>query len=64
MVVRRLVKEALSQVSPDADFNIHEGTFLAFCESGRIFIHYLRLMTFARNRRGRVRRRRSMQRMS
>ncbi|CAN0916803.1 DNA polymerase II subunit B4 [Linum grandiflorum] len=40
-MVRRVVKEALSQVSPDADFNIHKGSLLAFCESARIFIHYL-----------------------
>ncbi|CAN1171369.1 DNA polymerase II subunit B4 [Linum perenne] len=40
-MVRRVVKEALSQFSPDADFNIHKGSLLAFCESARIFIHYL-----------------------
>ncbi|CAN1252119.1 DNA polymerase II subunit B4 [Linum perenne] len=34
-MVRRVVKEALSQFSPDADFNIHKGSLLAFCESKR-----------------------------
>ncbi|GAB2274602.1 DNA polymerase II subunit B4 [Dionaea muscipula] len=40
-IVRRIVKEKLSQLSTDADFNLHSEALLAFSESARIFIHYL-----------------------
>ncbi|GAB2214853.1 hypothetical protein Droror1_Dr00019218 [Drosera rotundifolia] len=45
-IVRRMVKEKLSQLSADADgavgdFNLHNEALLAFTESARIFIHYL-----------------------
>ncbi|CAL1403922.1 unnamed protein product [Linum trigynum] len=40
-MVRRVVKDALSQCSPNADFNLHKESLLAFSESARIFIHYL-----------------------
>ncbi|KAL9274737.1 DNA polymerase II subunit B4-like protein [Drosera capensis] len=45
-IVRRMVKEKLSQLSADADgavgdFNLHNQALLAFTESARIFIHYL-----------------------
>ncbi|KAK8489180.1 hypothetical protein V6N13_010757 [Hibiscus sabdariffa] len=40
-IVRRVVKEKLSECSPDYDFNVHKDAHLAFAESARIFIHYL-----------------------
>ncbi|KAK8478833.1 hypothetical protein V6N13_145187 [Hibiscus sabdariffa] len=40
-IVRRLVKDKLSECSPDYDFNVHKDAHLAFAESARIFIHYL-----------------------
>ncbi|XP_017606901.1 DNA polymerase II subunit B4-like [Gossypium arboreum] len=40
-IVRRVVKEKLSECSPDYDFNVHKDAHLAFTESARIFIHYL-----------------------
>ncbi|GMI81673.1 hypothetical protein HRI_001836600 [Hibiscus trionum] len=40
-IVRRVVKEKLSECSPDYDFNVHKDALLAFSESARIFIHYL-----------------------
>ncbi|XP_021278451.1 DNA polymerase epsilon subunit 3 [Herrania umbratica] len=40
-IVRRVVKEKLSDCSPDYDINVHKDALLAFTESARIFIHYL-----------------------
>ncbi|XVF05167.1 hypothetical protein REPUB_Repub05bG0148300 [Reevesia pubescens] len=40
-IVRRVVKDKLSDCSPDYDFNVHKDAVLAFTESARIFIHYL-----------------------
>ncbi|XVF46917.1 hypothetical protein PTKIN_Ptkin03bG0066900 [Pterospermum kingtungense] len=40
-IVRRVVKDKLSDCSPDYDFNVHKDALLAFSESARIFIHYL-----------------------
>ncbi|XVE79248.1 hypothetical protein DITRI_Ditri14bG0042700 [Diplodiscus trichospermus] len=40
-IVRRVVKDKLSDCSPDYDINIHKDALLAFAESARIFIHYL-----------------------
>ncbi|KAL4336206.1 hypothetical protein GQ457_07G042730 [Hibiscus cannabinus] len=40
-IVRRLVKEKLSECSPDYDFIVHKDALPAFTESARIFIHYL-----------------------
>ncbi|CAK7329122.1 unnamed protein product [Dovyalis caffra] len=41
-IVRRVVKDTLSQCSPDdSDVNVHRDALLAFSESARIFIHYL-----------------------
>ncbi|GAB4824696.1 DNA polymerase II subunit B4 [Ancistrocladus abbreviatus] len=41
-IVRRVVKEKLSQLSGDkADMILHQEAQLAFSESSRIFIHYL-----------------------
>lgn len=40
-IVRRVVKEKLSECSPDYDVSIHKEALLAFSESARIFIHYL-----------------------
>lgn len=40
-IVRRVVKDKLSQCSSDADINVHKDALLAFSESARIFIHYL-----------------------
>ncbi|CAI0544359.1 unnamed protein product [Linum tenue] len=34
-MVRRVVKDALSQCSPNADFNLHKESLLAFSESKR-----------------------------
>lgn len=40
-IVRRVVKDKLSQCSPDFDMSVHKESLLAFSESARIFIHYL-----------------------
>lgn len=40
-IVRRLVKEKLSQLSTDTDISLLRDSLLAFSESARIFIHYL-----------------------
>lgn len=40
-IVRRVVKDKLSQCSSDADINVHKDALLAFSESARIFIHYI-----------------------
>ncbi|XP_022731174.1 DNA polymerase epsilon subunit 3 [Durio zibethinus] len=40
-IVRRVVKDKLSDCSPDYDINVHKDALLAFSESARIFIHYL-----------------------
>lgn len=40
-IVRRVVKDKLSECSPDYDVSIHKEALLAFSESARIFIHYL-----------------------
>lgn len=40
-IVRRVVKDKLSECSPDYDVSIHKEAMLAFSESARIFIHYL-----------------------
>ncbi|EOY33423.1 hypothetical protein QUC31_018941 [Theobroma cacao] len=40
-IVRRVVKDKLSDCSPDYDINVHKDALLAFTESARIFIHYL-----------------------
>ncbi|KAM7273196.1 hypothetical protein ACFE04_027860 [Oxalis oulophora] len=40
-IVRRIVKDKISECSPDADFNVHKDALIAFSESARIFIHYL-----------------------
>ncbi|XP_034688448.1 DNA polymerase epsilon subunit 3 [Vitis riparia] len=40
-IVRRVVKDKLSQFSDDGDIIIHKDGLRAFCESARIFIHYL-----------------------
>ncbi|XWS71462.1 hypothetical protein CRYUN_Cryun03dG0139900 [Craigia yunnanensis] len=40
-IVRRVVKDKLSDCSPDYDFNVHKDALFAFSESARIFIHYL-----------------------
>ncbi|KAJ7981173.1 Nuclear transcription factor Y subunit B-3 [Quillaja saponaria] len=40
-IVRRVVKDKLSQCSKDGDISIHKDSLLAFSESARIFIHYL-----------------------
>ncbi|KAA0061718.1 DNA polymerase epsilon subunit D isoform X1 [Cucumis melo var. makuwa] len=40
-IVRRVVKEKLSQCSRDQDISVNKDSLLAFCESARIFIHYL-----------------------
>ncbi|KAJ8768053.1 hypothetical protein K2173_020993 [Erythroxylum novogranatense] len=40
-IVRRVVKDSLSQFSGDADIHVHKDALLAFSESARIFIHYL-----------------------
>ncbi|XP_065867587.1 DNA polymerase II subunit B4 [Euphorbia lathyris] len=40
-IVRRVVKDKLSDCSADGDLNVHKDALLAFSESARIFIHYL-----------------------
>lgn len=40
-IVRRVVKDKLHDCSPDTDISVHKDALLAFCESARIFIHYL-----------------------
>lgn len=40
-IVRRLVKEKLSQLSKDSDISVLRDALQAFSESARIFIHYL-----------------------
>ncbi|KAI4386123.1 hypothetical protein MLD38_004083 [Melastoma candidum] len=40
-IVRRMVKEKLSDLSGDVDISLHKDALLAFSESARIFIHYL-----------------------
>ncbi|KAL3324876.1 hypothetical protein AABB24_038801 [Solanum stoloniferum] len=40
-IVRRLVKEKLSQLSTDTDISLLRDSLLAFSESARLFIHYL-----------------------
>ncbi|XP_050206922.1 DNA polymerase II subunit B4 [Mercurialis annua] len=40
-IVKRVVKEKLSQCSPDADILLPKDSLVAFSESARIFIHYL-----------------------
>lgn len=41
-IVRRLVKDKLSQLSPDGgEIQVQKDSLLAFSESSRIFIHYL-----------------------
>ncbi|KAJ4810973.1 Nuclear factor Y [Rhynchospora pubera] len=40
-IVRRLVKEKLSELAGEADVNVNKDALLAFGESARIFIHYL-----------------------
>lgn len=41
-IVKRVVKEKLSQLSKDGgDIQIQKDSLLAFSESSRIFIHYL-----------------------
>ncbi|KAG6678844.1 hypothetical protein I3842_14G102300 [Carya illinoinensis] len=40
-IVRRVVKNKLSQCSHDCDMSVHKESLLAFSESARIFIHYL-----------------------
>ncbi|KAL6566965.1 DNA polymerase II subunit B4 [Orobanche minor] len=40
-IVRRVVKEKLSQLSTDSDISVLRDSLLAFTESARIFIHYL-----------------------
>lgn len=44
-IVRRVVKEKLSQLSKDgADISVFKEALMAFSESARIFIHYLSAM--------------------
>ncbi|XP_077234462.1 nuclear factor Y, subunit B11 [Tasmannia lanceolata] len=40
-IVRRVVKEKLSESSQGQDISVHKDALLAFSESARIFIHYL-----------------------
>ncbi|KAJ8551996.1 hypothetical protein K7X08_028439 [Anisodus acutangulus] len=40
-IVRRLVKDKLSQLSTDTDISLLRDSLVAFSESARIFIHYL-----------------------
>ncbi|OVA06023.1 Transcription factor CBF/NF-Y/archaeal histone [Macleaya cordata] len=40
-IVRRVVKEKLSESSSDGEIYVHKEALLAFSESARIFIHYL-----------------------
>ncbi|KAL9658942.1 hypothetical protein QQ045_000006 [Rhodiola kirilowii] len=43
-IVRRVVKEKISQCSDVGDMSLHKDALLAFSESTRIFIHYLSAM--------------------
>ncbi|XP_057483330.1 DNA polymerase II subunit B4 isoform X2 [Actinidia eriantha] len=40
-IVRRVVKEKLSQLSKEGDISVFREALVAFSESARIFIHYL-----------------------
>ncbi|KAJ3707614.1 hypothetical protein LUZ61_011319 [Rhynchospora tenuis] len=40
-IVRRLVKEKLSELAGEEDVNVNKDALLSFGESARIFIHYL-----------------------
>ncbi|KAK4440606.1 hypothetical protein Salat_0395500 [Sesamum alatum] len=40
-IVRRVVKEKLSQLATDSEISVLRDSLQAFCESARIFIHYL-----------------------
>ncbi|KAF8395395.1 hypothetical protein HHK36_019341 [Tetracentron sinense] len=40
-IVRRVVKDKISQSSDEGDISLHKDALLAFSESARIFIHYL-----------------------
>jgi DNA polymerase epsilon subunit 3 len=40
-IVRRLVKEKLSELAGEEDITVNKDALLAFGESARIFIHYL-----------------------
>lgn len=40
-IVRRVVKEKLSQLSTDSEISVLRDSLQAFSESARIFIHYL-----------------------
>lgn len=40
-IVRRVVKEKLSQISADYEISVLRDSLLAFSESARMFIHYL-----------------------
>lgn len=40
-IVRRLVKEKLSELAGMEDVNVNKDALLAFVESARIFIHYI-----------------------
>ncbi|KAF6171922.1 hypothetical protein GIB67_011819 [Kingdonia uniflora] len=40
-IVRRVVKDKLSNSSEEGQFTLHKDALLAFSESARIFIHYL-----------------------
>ncbi|XP_042497193.1 DNA polymerase epsilon subunit 3-like [Macadamia integrifolia] len=40
-IVRRVVKDKISQSSEEAEISVNKDALLAFSESARIFIHYL-----------------------
>ncbi|CAA2984832.1 DNA polymerase epsilon subunit 3, partial [Olea europaea subsp. europaea] len=40
-IVRRLVKDKLSQLSSDSEISVFREALEAFSDSARIFIHYL-----------------------
>ncbi|CAA3027139.1 DNA polymerase epsilon subunit 3 [Olea europaea subsp. europaea] len=40
-IVRRVVKDKLSQLSKDSEVNVLRESLQGFCESARIFIHFL-----------------------
>lgn len=40
-IVRRVVKDRLSQLSTDSEISVLRDSLLAFSESARVFIHYL-----------------------
>lgn len=40
-IVRRLVKDKLSQLSTNSEMSVFREALQAFSESGRLFIHYL-----------------------